>query len=98
MRGPSLSDLPDEVLYCILCYTPPQAAVAVEQTSHRFQDIVNQPLLWRLYCRSHFNFWDAHHDVQRKFESPVASVDWKQLFIARQRIDRSVTEILDSIL
>lgn len=98
MADISLSRLPDEVLHIILRFIPPWSALALESTSQRFKIVVNEPLLWRFYCKTSFRFWDSRHDIPRKFRCPASSVDWKGLYIARHRVDISTTETLDSIL
>ncbi|KAJ6111594.1 hypothetical protein N7523_007655 [Penicillium sp. IBT 18751x] len=94
----SLNHLPDEILHSILCYCHPRSCVALEQTSHRFENVTNEPLLWRHYCQIHYKSWDRRHSIVRKLASPVSAVDWKALFILRYRIDRTATHLLDSIL
>ncbi|EGD86379.1 hypothetical protein H112_07313 [Trichophyton rubrum D6] len=98
MPGILLSQFPDEILHSILTYTPPSAAIALEQTSKRFSHITNAPLLWAGYCKASFRFWDKRHDITDKFARPAKSVQWKELYKLRHQIDRSTTEILDSIL
>ncbi|KAK2871799.1 hypothetical protein FQN49_002807, partial [Arthroderma sp. PD_2] len=63
MTGVLLSQFPDEILHSILSYTPPCAAIALEQTSKRFSHITNAPLLWAGYCKASFHFWDKRHDI-----------------------------------
>jgi F-box protein 21 len=94
----SLVHLPEEILHSILCHSPPAEAAALEQCSRRFNHVTNEPLLWRHFCQTHYQFWDRRHDLPRKLASPVSSVDWKALFVSRYRVDRSVTRLLDSTL
>ncbi|KAL2219023.1 Hemimethylated DNA-binding protein YccV like-domain-containing protein [Thermoascus aurantiacus ATCC 26904] len=94
----SLAHLPDEILYSILCYSPPRSSAALERTARRFRNVTNEPLLWRFYCLTHFNFWDKRHEFHKKLASPVSSVDWKKLYITRHLIDIATTEVLESIL
>ncbi|KAJ5624720.1 hypothetical protein N7510_001029 [Penicillium lagena] len=94
----SLVHLPEEILHSILCHSPPVSAAALEQCSRRFNHVTNEPLLWRHFCQTHYQFWDRRHDLARKLASPVSSVDWKTLFVSRYRVDRSVTRLLDSTL
>ncbi|KAJ5372122.1 hypothetical protein N7517_004128 [Penicillium concentricum] len=94
----SLIHLPDEILHSILCYSTPQSCAAVEQTNSRFQNVTNERLLWRHHCQSHYKFWDGRHDMPRKLAYPVNSTDWKALFVFKYQVDRSVTQLLDSIL
>lgn len=94
----SLNHLPDEILHSILCHSHPRFCAALEQASRRFENVTNEPLLWRHYCQIHYKYWDRSHGIIRKLASPVSTVDWKALFVLRYRIDRSVTQLLDSIL
>jgi F-box protein 21 len=94
----SLVHLPDEILNSILCYSSPQSCAAVEQTHTRFQDVTNEPLLWRYHCQSNYRYWDGRHQMRQKLTRPVKSIDWKALFVSRYLVDRSVTRLLDSIL
>ncbi|KAJ5633032.1 hypothetical protein N7490_009371 [Penicillium lividum] len=94
----SLNHLPEEILHSILCALPPRYAAALEQTSCRFRNVTREPLLWRHYCQIYFNSWDKRHGISQKLAGPVSSVDWKALFILRFNIDRSVCQLLDSIL
>lgn len=98
MSQASFSGLPDEVIQSILCYSPPQAAAALEQTSRRFRDVTSEPLLWRFYCRTSYQYWDNSHDISRKLISPPTDADWKQLYIQRHLTDITTTQLLDSIL
>lgn len=98
MRRVSLNDLPDEIIQCILSYASPTSAAALAQTSRRFDDITNTPLLWRLYCRKYFDHWDERHHIKEKFSLPVSLVDWKDVYKGRRLIDTTVTENLESIL
>lgn len=94
----SLNHLPEEILHSILCHSPPRSSTALEQSSSRFHDVTNEPLLWRHYCQSYYKSWDKRHDISSKLASPVSSVDWKALFVLRYRVDLSITRLLDSIL
>ncbi|KAJ6009787.1 hypothetical protein N7522_004803 [Penicillium canescens] len=94
----SLIHIPDEILSSILRDCPPQTCAALEQTNSRFQNVTNEPLLWRYYCQSHYKFWDRRHDMPHKLLCPVSSIDWKALFVSKYQVDRSVTGLLGSIL
>lgn len=98
MRNLSLNDLPDEIIQCILSYASPTSAAAIAQTSRRMDDITNTPLLWRLYCRKHFKYWDARHNITEKYVLPVSLVDWRELFKTRHQTDIAVTKTLEEIL
>lgn len=98
MANTPIVSLPDEILHCILCFSSPTAAVALEQTAKRFENIANAPLLWRFYCLQSFKFWDKRHRISRKFASPASETDWKRLYKARHLIDVSTTRILNSML
>ncbi|PGG97837.1 hypothetical protein AJ79_09073 [Helicocarpus griseus UAMH5409] len=94
----TLSSLPDEVLHIILSHSPFTTALALEQTCRRFDSEANAPLLWRLYCLRDFKFWDQRHELPRKLAEHVSSVNWKELYALRRRIDVVTTRTLDSIL
>lgn len=94
----SLDCLPEELLYIILCYCPPCSSAALGQTSRRLRNVANEPLLWRFYCQTHFEFWDPKHDMTRNYGSPASAVDWKGLYISRHLIDRRTCHLLNSIL
>jgi F-box protein 21 len=94
----SLIHLPDEILNSILCLSSPQTCAAVEQTHPRFRNVTNEPLLWRYYCQSHYKYWDRRHEIRQKLTRPVKTIEWKTLFVSRYLVDRSVTQLLDSIL
>lgn len=94
----SLVCLPEEILHSILCYCPPSSPAALAQTARRFRNVTNDPILWRFYCQAYFKLWDVKHDLPNKLASPVASVDWKALYVRRHLIDREVSRVLDSIL
>lgn len=94
----SLDGLPQEILHNILCYCDPCSCAALEQSARRFQGIANEPVLWRLYCRTHFKFWDPRHDLERRLVGPLSAVNWKALYISRHIADRSTCRNLDSIL
>lgn len=94
----SLNHLPEEILHSILCYSHPRSCASLEQTSRRFKNVTNEPLLWRHYCHAYYKSWDRKHGMPQKLRKPVSTVDWRALFIMRYKIDCSVTRILDSIL
>lgn len=94
----SLDHLPEEILHSILGYSHPLSCAALAQTSRRFKNVTNEPLLWRLYCQTHYKFWDRKHGIPQKLARPASTVDWRALFVLRYRVDRSVTALLDSIL
>ncbi|KAI1932295.1 hypothetical protein LOZ66_006915 [Ophidiomyces ophidiicola] len=98
MLKPTLSDLPDEIIQCILIWVIPVSTAAFGQTSRRFRFISNTPSLWRLYCVQHFKHWDQRHRIWEKFRFPASMVDWKELYSTRHLTDLTVTDILESIL
>lgn len=94
----SLNHLPEEILHSILCYSNPRSSASLEQTSCRFKNVTNEPVLWRHYCQTYYKSWDSKHNMPQNIISPVSTINWRALFILRYRIDRSVTRLLDSIL
>ena len=93
-----LGSLPQEVLHCVLCFCDPVSSAALEQTARRFRSVTNEPLLWRFYCQTGFEYWDHSHNLLGKLARPAASVNWKALYTFRYLIDRATTRLLDSIL
>lgn len=94
----SINTLPDELLHCILCYTTPATALALEQTSKRYKGVTNAPILWRYYCLRDFRYWDKRHSISEKSTCPASQIEWKELCKTRHLIDAAITESLDSIL
>ncbi|KAL3426181.1 F-box domain-containing protein [Phlyctema vagabunda] len=101
-EGPSpcaFESLPDEVIQQILYYVPPFDTLhSVQRTSRRLLRASNEPLLWRYHCRFGFRYWDSKHRITQKLRGPVGNVDWKLLFLHRQRVAHRTDGLLDSIL
>ena len=96
-QSPQLDLFPNEVLQFILENATPQTALALERVSRRFREVANEPLLWRTYCLSTFEYWSENHRIEERIQSKE-SVDWKHLFIERSNLDRKTLETLDSII
>lgn len=94
----SLDNLPEEVLYSILCHCHPTSSAALEQTARRFKNVTNEPLLWRFYCQTHFKYWNYRHTLPEKLAGPAKSVNWKALYVSRHLIDRATSRFLDKII
>lgn len=94
----SLATLPDELIQHILRHLPPLSIPALQQASRQFNDLTNEPLLWRYYCTQNFRYWSQEHDIQRKLKGYALDVDWKHLYEYRYIIDRTTRRTLDSIL
>lgn len=93
------NSLPDEIVQQILRYlTPRDVALGISPASKHFNDLANEPLLWRYYCRTTFTYWDAKHHIHQSFNGPVNDVDWKALYASRCDVDRQTTQTLDRIL
>ena len=92
-----LSELPNEIIYQVLLCVPPASVTKVQQVSRQFNEI-SQPLLWRYYCQSHYEYWDSKHGIQEKFLGPVAKVEWKKIFSTRHNVDRITSGQIDGIL
>ncbi len=74
--------LPDEVIQAILWYLPAPTAVALQQTCRRFVNVVNEPLLWKSYCRRQFRWWKRRPPFG---SSSSDSIEWKSLYADRHR-------------
>lgn len=94
----AIADLPVEVIHQILSFAPAQATIALQQTSKHFSDICDNTLLWRHHCLTKFSAWEAHHEIAKKKKAPVATVDWKRLYLDRVRKEQRVNTLLDEIL
>ncbi|KAL3704217.1 hypothetical protein TMatcc_009908 [Talaromyces marneffei ATCC 18224] len=94
----SLDDLPDEILHLILHHSEPAQCLALERTCRRFRGITNEPLLWRHYCQSRFQYWDEKHNIEEKLRAPPSTVGWKELYAERYFTDWITTKGLDDIL
>jgi F-box protein 21 len=93
-----IHELPDEILHYIMRSGPACSAIALEQTSMRFRNVANAPLLWRYFCQNDFRFWDPRHNIREKFSRPASTVAWKDLYKTRRRVDRTTTGLLNSVL
>ena len=93
----SFGELPSEVVYQILLYIHPTSVPKIQQTSHRFSELV-QPILWRQYCTTYFKYWDPRHRIQEKLSAPVVETDWKKIFVERHAISQETNRLIDSIL
>jgi len=94
---PSLTVLPNEIIFQILTYLPPASVPTLQRVSQRFNEL-SQPLLWRYYCRTQFEYWSQRHQIQEKYAADVTKYDWKKIFSERHNIDRTTTLQLNSIL
>ena len=92
-----LSELPNEIIYQIFLCVPPASVTRVQQVSRQFNEI-SQPVLWRYYCQSQYEYWDPKHDIQEKLSWPIAKADWRKIFSARHKVDRITSGNIDSIL
>jgi F-box protein 21 len=97
--GKSLDDLPDEVLQHILYFVEPNDALLRTQlVSKRLYILSSQPLLWRYHCRFEYDYWDARHQIRKKFDGGVSEADWKALYIYRRKVEKVVGNVLGSII
>ena len=94
----TLDDLPDEILHLILHHSEPAQCLALERTCRRFRGVTNEPLLWRHYCQSRFQYWDEKHNIDDKLRQPPSTVGWKELYAERYFTDWITTKVLDDIL
>jgi F-box protein 21 len=94
----SLDLLPEEILHCIILYALPQDAAAISQASRRLNRVVEHPLLWLQYCQRFFKFWDEHYGIEQKFNAPLSSTDWKNLYVRRHNLDRETTRAINQII
>ena len=93
----TLGELPVEVLHQIISYVPPSSVPIIQTVSRKFKDLP-QPILWRDHCCTHFKYWSSEHDFERSYLGAVSKTNWKELFINRYSIDRSITCEVNGIL
>lgn len=93
-----LVNLPDEILSAICLKLPPLTLVALEKTSKQFSDVTNDAFIWRYYCLTTWNYWEEHHEFQKKLTLPVKATNWKQLFVQRTITATYVSTTLNSVL
>ncbi|KAJ2984567.1 hypothetical protein NUW58_g5993 [Xylaria curta] len=95
----SLSSLPAELIHQILQYLSPEHTLtAIALVSRRFNDIANEPLLWRYYCQAYFRYWQAEHCFHDKVRGKVHDVDWKALYLLRLRCNNHIGNLIDGIV
>lgn len=94
----SFASLPTEILQAIFEYLPPESLVNASIASKRLKSIADQPIIWRLYCRTQFRYWDTKHNITGKFAGSLADVDWKALFVERNKTDRATTQLLNKVV
>ncbi|KAG8426501.1 hypothetical protein J3459_008068 [Metarhizium acridum] len=95
----SLDRVPDEIIQHLLHYVSPEDTLQCFQLlCHRSYRLANEGLLWRYHCWSTFRYWHPDHGFGQKLRAAVASVDWKHLFLLRTRRNRTVSQLLDTIL
>jgi hypothetical protein len=82
----TLDSLPDELIHLLLHHLPPEdTLMSFALTSQRFHRLADEPLLWRHHCHSSFHYWDFSHEFPLQNTLPAPEVDWKGLFIIRNR-------------
>lgn len=97
LAGPSLLDLPDEVIQAVVSYIPPLATIALNQTCRRLANITSEPLLWKSFCLTSFKWWDKRHSLPSKLKDP-SFIGWQTLFRDRHRSSGIARRALDEII
>lgn len=93
-----LFSLPDELLEAIVSYLPPLATLSFGTTARRANKITYEPLVWRRHCTTTWQYWEKHHMLEEKLESPPMRTKWRQLFNERHKIDREAEELFNQML
>jgi F-box protein 21 len=94
---PSLIDLPNEILFQILIYVPPNLTPAILLTSRRFNDVAD-PRLWRFHCQTQYRYWSQDHGLKKALLDNSDSVEWKKVFSERYNKDKKISDYIDSIV
>lgn len=94
----SLGDIPDEIIRQILFYVSYSENLNVQSLARRFRHVGNEPLLWRYYCRTAFEYWQPSHDFPQKLRQPVSEVDWKALCLSRVKKNARLSRTFESLL
>ena len=93
----SLSDLPNELLQHILCFTPPISVAAFHQVSRRFSKLADSTV-WRHHCLSRFKYWSDAKGLHKKLLSGSDVYDWKGIYARRHRINQETKRLVNSII
>ncbi|KAF2252539.1 YccV-like-domain-containing protein [Trematosphaeria pertusa] len=97
--APSFTTLPTEILETIFLHLDPQSLVSVSQTNKFVKKITSErSIIWRHFCKTHFNSWAPRHNFTAKFAGPLSDVDWRALFLYRINVKRETLRKLDHIL
>ncbi|KAG5984883.1 hypothetical protein E4U55_002811 [Claviceps digitariae] len=95
----SLEQVPDEIIQQLLYYVSPEDNLRCFQLlAHRFYRLAGQGLLWRYHCCTRFRYWSPRHGFHEKRRQSVTSVDWRHLFLLRERGNRLISELFDAVL
>ncbi|KUI55673.1 F-box only protein 21 [Cytospora mali] len=96
---PSLLQLPDELLDCIISQlVTPTDTVYFGLTCRRTHNLVRASLVWRRHCLSTWQYWTPRHDLPAKLAQPPLHTDWRQLCTERIRIDRKAAGLFEALL
>jgi F-box protein 21 len=95
----SLDSFPDEIIRVVLNFVSPEDNLAsVQPLSRRFNHLAEEPLLWRHYCCCTWRHWHPDHKFGDKLAARASSVDWKSLWLWRQRNRVEVARLFDGML
>ncbi|KAG6040243.1 hypothetical protein E4U41_001118 [Claviceps citrina] len=95
----SLEQVPDEIIQQLLYYVSPEDNLRCFQLlARRFHRLASQGLLWRHHCCTSFKYWSPQHEFPQKLRRPVASVQWKRLFLLREHRNRIISRLFDAVL
>ncbi|KAF2220060.1 Hemimethylated DNA-binding protein YccV like-domain-containing protein [Elsinoe ampelina] len=98
MAGDSILRLPDELLQAIFYYLSPRDAIHLGSTSRRMTKLLDQPLLWRYFCDTVFNYWHFTDDTDPAVVQRQPNAPWKRLFCDRITRDQHNSRLFESAL
>ncbi|KAF4556156.1 Hypothetical protein D9617_1g080310 [Elsinoe fawcettii] len=96
--GDSILRLPDELLQAIFYLLPPSDAVRLGSTSRRMIKLMDQPLLWRYFCDTVFDYWHVNEDTHPEIVKRLPNAPWKKHFYDRLTRDKENGELFNSAL
>lgn len=95
-----LTELPNEIITQIILQLSPEEITSLDLVSKQFRNLTLQPTLWQQFTRARYTYWDERWpNPGQPGEKPARpGFDWKDTYVQRRKIDRSVNQQINSIL
>ncbi|TQS32481.1 hypothetical protein Golomagni_07199, partial [Golovinomyces magnicellulatus] len=95
----TFSQLPDDIIERVLQLTAPEDLLdSILLVSRHLNQLANQRLLWRGYCRQSFKYWHSRHEIKSKFAARASDIDWKALYIDRKSQNERIARLLNNVI